>query len=48
MRVTNPVPRNPRGLGGNLINSSGQFLEYFSEMLDEQILSSINGKGVDF
>ena len=37
-----PGAPQPAGLGGNLINSSGQFLEYFSEMLDEQILSSIN------
>ena len=37
-----PGAPQPAGLGGNLINSSGHYLEYFSEMLEEQSLSSIN------
>ena len=37
-----PGASKPAGLGGNLLNSSGHYLEYFSEMLDEQGLSSIN------
>ena len=30
------------GFGGNLLDSSGRYLEYDSEMLDGQSLSSIN------
>ena len=37
-----PGASKPAGLGGNLLDSSGRYLEYFSEMLGEQSLSSIN------